>query len=102
MPYTRRGQLREAQRLLESVRAQRASVVHVFTFPALTLNHAILAFEATETPEGIRFLTYDPNSPDTVLELDFLSRERRFRMPSTQYFLGGAVDAYEVYCGLFL
>jgi hypothetical protein len=102
MPYTRRGQLREAQRLLESVRAQRASVVHVFTFPALTLNHAILAFETTETPEGIRFLTYDPNSPDTVLELDFLSRERRFRMPATEYFLGGDVDAYEVYCGPFL
>lgn len=102
MPYTRRGQLREAQRLLESVRAQRAPVVHVFTFPALTLNHAIVAFEATETSEGIRFLTYDPNSPDTVLELDFVTGERRFRMPSTQYFLGGDVDAYEVYCGPFL
>lgn len=102
MPYTRRGQHHEALRLLDSVRAGRAPVVHVFTFPALTLNHAILAFEARETSDGFRFLTYDPNSPDTVLDLDFNLRARRFRMPPTEYFLGGDIDAFEVYCGPFL
>ncbi len=102
MPYSRRGQHREAFKLLGSVKAGRAPVVHVFTFPALTLNHAILAFEARETSDGFHFLTYDPNSPDTVLDLYFDLPARRFRMPPTEYFLGGDIDAFEVYCGPFL
>lgn len=102
MPYTRRGQLREALKLVESVRHHRAPVVHVFTFPALTINHSVLAYDVEESPERWRFQTYDPNSPDEVLTLDFDRRRRQFSMPPTLYFLGGDINAYEVYSGFFL
>lgn len=100
LPFTRRGQAAEAARLLESVRRHRAPVVHLFTFPALTINHALVAFAAAETSDHLRFSTYDPNTPDRVLELEFDRVLRTFRLPPTQYFIGGAVDAYEVFCGL--
>ena len=100
LPFTRRGQWAEAGRLLRSVRANRAPVVHLFTFPALTINHAIVAYAVEETDFGLRFATYDPNSPDTVLWMDFDRSRREFSLPATLYFIGGRVEAYEVYCGL--
>lgn len=100
LPFTRRGQAAEAGRLLESVRRHRSPVIHIFTFPALTINHALVAFDVRESAEGIRFHTYDPNAPDAVLDLDFDRAHRRFRLPPTEYFIGGDVEAYEVYCGL--
>jgi len=98
-PYTRGGQLREAKRLRTSVEADRAPVVHVFRFPALTINHALVAFALEEFRTEWRFLTYDPNVPDEVLPLVFRRQERQFSLPPNLYFIGGRVEAYEVYCG---
>lgn len=99
LPFTRRGQRREAEDLLLSVRANRAPVVHIFTFPALTINHSVVAYAVEETPTRLRFLTYDPNSPDEVLPMEFDPLLRQFSLPPTVYFIGGPVDAYEVYSG---
>ncbi len=101
LPFTRRGQWREAEDLMESVRANRAPVVHVFTFPALTINHSVVAYAVDETPAHLRFQTYDPNSPDATLPMEFDRVRREFSLPPTVYFIGGRVDAYEVYCGIF-
>jgi hypothetical protein len=100
LPFSQRGKVAEAARLLESVRQNQAPVIHVFTFPALTLNHALVAFAVEETAAELRFRTYDPNLPDAALELVFDRVTREFRLPATKYFIGGAVLAYEVYCGL--
>lgn len=98
LPFTRSGQVGEADQLLEAVRANRAPVLHVFTFPSLTVNHAVVLISATESPERIRFRAYDPNVPEEVLELEFDRQARTFRLPATSYFIGGPVNAYEVYC----
>ena len=102
MPYTRAGQYREARKLVKSIQNNRVSVVHVFTFPALTINHSVLAYAVEKTPEGWRFASYDPNAPGEILPLEFNVARREFSMPPTPYFLGGKIDAYEVYCGFFL
>lgn len=99
LPFTRGTRRREAQRLLTSVRTHLAPVIHVFTFPALTINHALVAFGAFEEEARLRFATYDPNSPEEVVELFFDRRTARFHLPATAYFIGGAVEAYEVYSG---
>lgn len=101
LPYTRRGQLREAGRLRLSVESGRAPVVHLFRFPALTINHAVVAFAVQEIETGWQFLTYDPNLPDDVLPMVFNRQQRQFSLPPNLYFIGGRVEAYEVYCGLF-
>ena len=93
--------LTEAERLARSVRANLAPVVHIFTFPALTLNHAVVAYSVSESPEGFQFATYDPNAPNDILDLRFDFSRREFEMPPTLYFIGGHLDAYEVYSGFF-
>lgn len=100
-PFSRRSQEREARQLAEAVRADSVPVVHVFTFPALTVNHAIVLHAVTETPTALRFLAYDPNDPDVVLEFDFDLTRREFCLPATAYFLGGPVMAYEVFRNLW-
>ena len=86
-----------AQRLLDSLRHHRPPVVHVVRFPQLSINHALLVFDATETAAEIRFAVYDPNNPLQPATLIFQRTERTFRFPASHYFAGGRVDVYEVY-----
>jgi hypothetical protein len=99
LPFTRGARRREAGRLFAAVRAHVAPVVHVFTFPALTINHALVAFDVREEGSRLRFATYDPNTPGEVVELGFDGDTARFDLPATLYFIGGEVEAYEVYSG---
>lgn len=96
-PFSRRHQTKTAQQLERSLTRNRPSVVHVVTFPALTINHVILIYKTETTDEGIRFLAYDPNDPTAPLKLTFDANTQTFRFPRTQYFVGGEVDIYEIY-----
>jgi hypothetical protein len=98
-PFSRRGQEREAKRLVEAVHRGEAVVTHVFTFPALTLNHALVLTTATETSDRITFDSYDPNGPDQSVPLVFERNRRQFTLPPLLYFIGGPINAYEVYSG---
>jgi hypothetical protein len=65
------------------------------------VNHAVVLFGVTETPERYVFDAYDPNLPDEVLTVTFDRARRTFSLPPTAYFVGGPVNAYEVYCRLW-
>lgn len=99
LPVSRRHQQRTAEGLAASLQGNNACVVHIFCFPALTINHAILLFDATESEKKIHFAVYDPNIPEKPLELIYDKAARQFSFPATFYFKGGAVDVYEIYCG---
>ncbi|HTH47674.1 MAG TPA: hypothetical protein VMB21_09210 [Candidatus Limnocylindria bacterium] len=101
LPFSRAGQAREAARLVKAVRANTAPVLHVFTFPGLTVNHAVVLFSVEETASRLVFQAYDPNAPDEVLEVGYDRDRRQFSLPATAYFVGGPVNAYEVYCRLW-
>lgn len=96
-PFSRTNQRREAGRLLETITTRHPAVVHVATFPQLSINHAILFYDAREENGQIRFTAYDPNSPGGPIELTFDRSAGEFRMPPTPYFIGGRVSVYEVY-----
>ena len=102
LPFARAGQEREARRLAMEAEHGAAPVVHVVTFPALTINHAVVVVEAREDGGKIRFGCYDPNEPETLLEMDFDLGRRSFVLPPTTYFVGGPVNVYEVYRNLWL
>ena len=102
LPFGRAGQEREARRLAMEAERGAAPVVHVVTFPALTINHAVVVVEAREGGGKIRFGCYDPNEPETLLEMDFDLGRRSFVLPPTSYFVGGPVNVYEVYRNLWL
>jgi len=96
-PFTRRHQQKMAARLLQSIRQNRPPVVHVVRFPDITINHAIVLFDAKETGQEIQFSVYDPYDPVKPAQLTFQREQRRFYFPPNDYFVGGRVDIYEVY-----
>lgn len=97
LPFSRRGQSAEAERLRAKVVTGVPCAVHVVRFPSLTINHAVLLLGVRATSGGLVFTAYDPNAPHAPLELVFDRGQRRFLFPATRYFAGGPVNVYEVY-----
>ena len=100
LPFTRGGQRAEAGKLGERIAAGRLPIVHVATFPALTINHVLLLFGCLSAGDGWEFQAYDPNICDRPLTLRFDGKSGWFEYSRTHYFGGGRVNAYEIYCGL--
>ncbi len=96
-PFSRNHQRREAARLERELEEHRLPIVHVVRFPALTINHVVLLFQAVSRHGVTEFSAYDPNDPTTPLRLRFDSGNGRFEFPATSYFQGGRVDVYEIY-----
>ena len=96
-PFSRGHQAGVARRLLDSLQHHGLPVVHIVRFPKLSINHALLLFDATESDAEIRFVVYDPNDPAQPTPLIYRRTERTFLFPANRYFAGGRVDAYEVY-----
>lgn len=97
VPFSRAGQASEAEILKAQIRNHRPPVVHLVRFPQLTINHAVVLFDVTETDEAIVFSAYDPYEPARPVPLTFDRRRRTFRFPRNPYFIGGEVNVYEVY-----
>lgn len=94
---TRDHQERIASQLTESIGKNWPAVVHVVRFPQLSINHAMVVFDCTETADAIEFATYDPNSPESPVPLVYDRARRRFSLSRNAYFAGGRVDVYEIY-----
>lgn len=86
-----------AWQLVESLKQNRPSVVHLVRFPTLAINHAVLLFDVHVTTLEIHFSAYDPNCPEMPTVLTYDRAQRRFRFPANHYFAGGRVDVYEIY-----
>lgn len=99
-PFTRRHQARAAEEFARDLHRNLPPVVHVVRFPQLTINHALLIFDAEETEREIHFSAYDPNTPETPVSLTFDRASRTFYLPANDYFPGGRVDVYEIYRSL--
>jgi hypothetical protein len=100
-PFSRDHQAATAAELRAALRHQQPPIVHVVRFPSRWIDHAVLIYDATEVPEGVRFSVYDPNDPKAATALLFDKASRTFNLPRNQYFFGGPVDVYQVYRGWF-
>jgi hypothetical protein len=77
---------------------RRASIVHLFRFPALSINHGIVLCDIAEMAAGLRFAAYDPNQPGQPTELEYHRADRTFYFPRNHYWAGGPVQVVETYC----
>jgi hypothetical protein len=102
LPFTRRGQAEMATELQRGLASGRLPIVHVVTFPRLTINHVLLIFGVSASGGGLEFHCYDPNICEKPLTLIYDQASRAFIFPRTHYFPGGKVNVYEIYRGLFL
>ncbi|MGZ4961882.1 MAG: hypothetical protein ACXWKG_11140 [Limisphaerales bacterium] len=98
-PFSRSHQEREAKSLLNRIGT--LPIVHIVTFPRLSINHGIMLFDARDSEDRVEFLAYDPNIVDRPVHLWFDKTSRSFNFPANHYFAGGKVAAYEIYRGLF-
>jgi len=95
-PFTRHEQERMSKQLLDHLAKNRLLIIHLVRFPALTINHAVLLFDAKESEKEIQFITYDPNNPEQPRIITYDREKRTFSMAPNDYFPGGRVDVYEV------
>lgn len=100
-PFSRDHQAATAAELSEALHHRQPPIVHVVRFPSRWIDHAVLIYDATEVPEGVRFSVYDPNAPKAATALIFDKVSRTFSLPRNEYFFGGRVDVYQVYRGWF-
>jgi hypothetical protein len=96
-PFSRSRQACDAAQLRQSVDRYGIAVAHVVSFPALSINHAVVVHAWREEGDHIIFDVYDPNEPDKPTSLTFDQIRRVFEFPANDYFHGGPVDVYEVY-----
>lgn len=77
------------------------TILWLYNFPSLDINHAVVVFAAEQLKDRVHYSVYDPNYTDTpkILEFDFSSRV--FSFQPTFYFKGGSVTARPVYRGYF-
>jgi hypothetical protein len=96
-PFARAGQAATAKQLEARLRSGTPCVVHVVRFPSLKINHALLLFDVSQRGDTLVYKVYDPNTPGHPIELVYHPATRRFELPTTEYFVGGFVNVYEVY-----
>jgi len=96
-PFSRHHQEKAAESFRQSLQRNRPPIIHIVKFPQLTINHAIVLFDVHEKEKGLEFDVYDPYDPLKPTTLTFDREERQFWFPGNDYFVGGKVDAYEVY-----
>jgi len=97
LPISRGHQVRTAAGLVEALAQNRCPIIHVVKFPALTINHGMILFDVTRTPEGFTFSAYDPNQPQTPTELTYDCQTRTFSLPANTYWAGGALKVIEIF-----
>lgn len=101
-PISRRHQKRTAQNLVAAIQKNITPIVHLVKFPALTINHGMILFDAAETGSGVEFSAYDPNNPEKPARLRFDSVANKFFLPPNSYWPGGGLNVIEIYRGWFL
>ena len=100
VPPSPADQARTADALYREVRAGTPAVVRVFRFPVMTINHAVLLYEAAERDGDVEFTAYDPNDVAGPITVRFDRVAGTFLFPPRDYFDGGPVKVYEIYAGM--
>jgi hypothetical protein len=96
-PFSRHEQAEMATQLLAHIQPGWPLIVHVVRFPQLTINHAMVIFEAKESADRIDFIAYDPNQPVQPVLITYDRATRTFLLDANKYYPGGRVDIYETF-----
>jgi len=95
MPWHRK---KMAGQLKRSLPRRGLTLVHLFRFPRITINHGIVLYGLAESEQAIEFEAYDPNIPEHPLKLIYERDRRRFTYAPNRYWGGGPLNVVEIYC----
>ena len=93
-----RFQEKMAEKLKRSLQKRGVSLVHLFRFPRITINHGIVLFRFAESAEKIEFTAYDPNIPEHPVTLVYEKARRVFTFAPNIYWGGGVLSVMEIFC----
>ena len=93
-----RFQEKMAEKLKRSLQKRGVSLVHLFRFPRITINHGIMLYGFTESAQAIEFIAYDPNIPEHPVKLVYEKKRRVFTFAPNIYWGGGVLSVMEIYC----
>jgi hypothetical protein len=97
LPISRAHQAATAARLMAALGQNVCPIIHLVTFPALTINHGMIAYDVRATAGGAEFLAYDPNDPANPAVLQFDQRRKTFSLPPNRYWAGGDLNLIQIY-----
>jgi hypothetical protein len=93
-----RFQEKMAEKLKRSLQQRGVSLVHLFRFPRITINHGIVLFGFTETESQTEFEAYDPNLPEHPVKLVYDKKRCVFTFAPNIYWGGGVLSVMEIFC----
>jgi len=91
-------QKRMAEKLKRSLPRRGISLVHLFRFPRITINHGIVLYRLTESEQTMEFEAYDPNIPEHPVKLVYERKRRVFTFAPSRYWGGGTLSVVEIFC----
>jgi hypothetical protein len=100
-PVSAKAKARLNGEMLRDLQAGYPTLLWLYNFPSLSINHTVLVYQATQEEGRVRYQVYDPNYADAPKELQFDSATRTFTFEPTFYFKGGSVTPRAVYRGFF-
>jgi hypothetical protein len=93
-----RFQEKMAEKLKLSMQKRGVSLVHLFRFPRITINHGIVLYDFTESEQQIEFEAYDPNIPAHPVKLVYERNRGAFTFAPSIYWGGGVLSVMEIFC----
>jgi hypothetical protein len=93
-----RFQAKMAEKLKHSLPRRGVSLVHLFRFPRITINHGIVLYRFAESDDQIEFTAYDPNIPAHPVELIYEKKRRVFTFAPNIYWGRGVLSVMEIFC----
>ena len=95
MPWHRE---KMAEKLKQSLSKSGLSLVHLFRFPRITINHGIVLYRLKESEQSMEFEAYDPNIPEHPVKLVYERKRRVFTFAPSRYWGGGVLSVVEIFC----
>jgi len=96
-PISRAHQEQTAALLVTGLGKNLSPIIHLVTFPSLTMNHSMVVFAAAKMETGVEFSAYDPNQPAEPVNLTFDRAKKTFSLPANRYWAGGDLNVIEIY-----
>ena len=97
-PVHRWQQKRMGEKLKQSLPQRGLSLVHLFRFPRITINHGIVLYGLAESEQNLEFEAYDPNIPEHPVKLVYERKRRVFTFAPSRYWGGGVLSVVEIFC----
>jgi hypothetical protein len=76
------------------------TIVWVYRFPSLKMNHVVVVYAGTRDASGYHYLVYDTNYRDAYKHFDYDPKTRTFTYEPVYFFKGGPVTVRALYRGV--